>query len=90
MTAAGRAAIEAGKRNGSWSLLDSVEALEEPDDIAAALAANPAARASFDAFPPSARKVVLTWIATAKRDETRRKPVEETVRLAAQNIRANQ
>ena len=90
MTDAGRAAIEAAKRNGSWSLLDSVEALEEPDDLAAALNASPAARANFDAFPPSARKVILTWIATAKREETRRKRIEETARLAAENARANQ
>ena len=90
MTDAGRAAIEAAKRNGSWSLLDSVEALEEPDDLAAALNASPAARAHFDAFPPSARKLILTWIATAKREETRLKRIEETTRLAAENIRANQ
>jgi uncharacterized protein YdeI (YjbR/CyaY-like superfamily) len=90
MTDAGRAAIEAAKRNGSWSLLDSVEALEEPDDRAAALNASPAGRANFDAFPPSARKVILTWIATAKREETRRKRIEETARLAAENVRANQ
>ena len=90
MTDAGRAAVEAAKRNGSWSLLDSVEALEEPDDLAAALNASPAARAHFDAFPPSARKLILTWIATAKREETRLKRIEETTRLAAENIRANQ
>ena len=90
MTDAGRAAIEAAKRNGSWSLLDSVEALEEPEDLAAALNASPAARANFDAFPPSARKLILTWIATAKREETRLKRIEETTRLAAENIRANQ
>ena len=90
MADAGRAAVEAAKRNGSWSLLDSVEALEEPDDLAAALNASPAARANFDAFPPSARKLVLTWIATAKREETRRKRIEEAARLAAENVRANQ
>lgn len=89
MTDAGRAAIEAAKRSGSWSLLDSVEALEEPHDLEAALNASPAARANFDAFPPSSKKLILTWIATAKREETRRRRVEETVRLAARNVRAN-
>lgn len=89
MTEAGRAVIEAAKRDGSWSMLDAVEALEEPEDLARALAANPAARAHYDAFPPSSRKIILTWIATAKREETRRKRVEETVRLAEENVRAN-
>ena len=90
MTDAGRASVEAATQSGTWSLLDSVEALEEPDDLTAALDTTPGARANFDAFPPSARKVILTWIATAKRDETRRKRIEETARLAAENVRANQ
>ncbi len=51
MQPAGLAAIAAAKADGSWSKLDSVEALAVPDDLAAALAAYPAARAHFDAFP---------------------------------------
>ena len=39
MAPAGLAAIERAKANGSWSLLDSVERLEVPEDLAAALAA---------------------------------------------------
>jgi uncharacterized protein YdeI (YjbR/CyaY-like superfamily) len=89
MTDAGRAAIETAKRSGSWTLLDAVEALEEPEDLATSLVANPAARANYEAFPPSSRKIILTWIATAKREETRRKRIDETVRLAAENVRAN-
>ena len=90
MTDAGRAAVVAAKRSGSWTALDSVEALEEPTELAAALDASPAARTNYDAFPPSSKKAILTWIATAKREETRRTRIEETVRLAAQNLRANQ
>lgn len=89
MSDAGRAAVEAAKRNGAWSLLDSVEALELPDDLAAALARNAKAKANYDAFPPSSKKIILTWLATAKRPETRTRRIEETVRLAEQNIRAN-
>jgi uncharacterized protein YdeI (YjbR/CyaY-like superfamily) len=89
MTDAGRAAVEAAKRSGAWTLLDSVEALEEPPDLTAALDASPAARANYDAFPPSSKRLILTWIATAKREETRQKRIEETVRLAADNLRAN-
>ena len=89
MTEAGRAAVATAKENGAWAALDAVEALELPEDLARALAANPKANANYEAFPPSAKKVILTWIASAKRPETRAKRVEETVRLAAENIRAN-
>jgi uncharacterized protein YdeI (YjbR/CyaY-like superfamily) len=86
----GWAAIERAKEDGSWTALDSVEALEVPEDLAAELAANPAAASYFDAFPPGAKKQILWWVASAKRPETRAKRVAETVRLAEQNVRANQ
>ena len=56
MAEAGIRAVEVAKANGSWTVLDNAEALREPDDLAAALDADPAARAGWDAFPPSARK----------------------------------
>jgi len=90
MSPAGRAKIEAAKRDGSWSALDTIEALEIPPDLAAALSANPIAQQHFDAFPRSVRRAILEWIANAKKSETRAKRIEETVRLAAENIRANQ
>ena len=87
---AGQAVIERAREDGSWTALDSVEALEVPVDLAAALAANPKASAHFDAFPPGARKQILWWVVSAKRPETRAKRIGETVRLAEQNVRANQ
>lgn len=90
MTAPGLAKVEAAQRDGSWNALDAVEALEIPPDLAQALAATPAAQAYFEAFPRSVKRGILEWIANAKRPETRAKRVEETARLAAQNIRANQ
>lgn len=82
---AGIAKIEAAKRDGSWTALDAVEALEVPRDLAAALRSS-RARAHFDAFAPSVRKAILGWIATAKRPETRARRIEETARLAAMKI----
>lgn len=90
MTPAGLAKIEAAQADGSWTSYDAVERLEIPADLAEALAANPAARQHFEAFSPSSRKMILWWIASAKRPETRQKRIAETVRLAAQNLRANQ
>ena len=45
--------------------------LDTPADFAAALDADPPARATFDAFTPAARRDYLQWIAEAKRPETR-------------------
>lgn len=90
MHPAGLTKIEAAKADGSWSALDAIEALEIPPDLAEAFAAYPNAADNFEAFPRSVKRGILEWIATAKRAETRAKRVEETARLAAQNIRANQ
>jgi uncharacterized protein YdeI (YjbR/CyaY-like superfamily) len=90
MMPAGLAKVEAAKRDGSWSALDTIEALEVPPDLAAALSANPIAQQYFDAFPRSVKRGILEWIANAKKPETRAKRVNETARLAAENIRANQ
>ena len=90
MLPAGEAVVAAAKADGSWNLLDDVEALVEPDDLRAALDADPAARANWDAFPPSARRMSLAWIVTAKRPGTRARRVTETATLAAQNVRASE
>lgn len=90
MAPTGLAKIETAKQDGSWSALDAVEALEIPADLEAALAANPTAAQYFAAFPRSAKRGILEWISNAKTAETRAKRVEETARLAADNIRANQ
>jgi uncharacterized protein YdeI (YjbR/CyaY-like superfamily) len=89
MTAAGLAKIEAAKLDGSWNALDAVDALQIPDDLAAALSKHKAA-SNFEAFPKSAKRGILEWIGNAKTAATRAKRVEETARLAAINERANQ
>ncbi len=88
MTPAGMAKVQAAKKDGSWSQLDAVERLEVPDDLARALAEDEQAQANFRAFPPSARKMILAWVLGAKRPETRQRRIAETVRQAAQNLRA--
>lgn len=90
MAPAGLAKVEAAKKDGSWAALDAVEALEIPPDLAKALKANKTAKAYFEAFPRSVKQGILEWILNAKKPETRAKRVEETVRLAEKNIRANQ
>lgn len=88
MTDAGRRAVEVAKANGWWTIADSVEDLVEPDDLAGALDASPAARAAWDGFPPSARKQMLWWLVTAARPETRAKRVAKIVAEAEHGRRA--
>jgi uncharacterized protein YdeI (YjbR/CyaY-like superfamily) len=90
MTAAGLEKVEAAKKDGSWNALDAIEALEIPTDLGGALDSFVHAREYFEAFPPSVKKNILTWIADAKKPETRAKRIGETARLANENIRANQ
>lgn len=88
MTDAGRRAIAAAKANGWWTILDSVEDLEEPSDLKAALDRNPRARSTWDGFPPSARKMMLWSIITAARDATRAARIAHVVAEAAAGRRA--
>lgn len=85
MAPAGLAAIERAKANGSWEVLDAVERLEVPEDLAAALDARPPAAANFAAFTPSARKNQLGWVALAVRPETRAERIEKVAEAAARN-----
>ena len=87
---AGLAAIEAAKASGAWTELDDVENLVVPDDLAAAFEAHPGAADRWEAFPPSARRLILRWILDAKRPETRAKRIAETALEAAAGRRANQ
>lgn len=90
MAPAGLSKIEAAKADGSWNKLDDVDALKIPDDLQKALKDFEDAETNFAAFPSSVRRGILEWISAAKNPETRAKRVDETARLAAQNVRANQ
>lgn len=88
MGPAGRAAIETAKTNGTWILLDDVEKLVVPDDLAEAFEEHPGSREAWEAFPRSAKTQMLYWIVTAKRPETRRARVTATAEKAARGERA--
>jgi uncharacterized protein YdeI (YjbR/CyaY-like superfamily) len=57
--------------------------VEVPHDLARALRGAPAAKAAFDGLSYTHRKDYATWVAEAKRPETRARRVEETIRLLA-------
>lgn len=85
---AGRRSVEVAQANGWWTILDSVEDLIEPAELAAALDASPAARAAWDAFPASPRKQMLQWVVTAAKPETATTRIAKIVAEAEQGRRA--
>lgn len=87
MAPAGLAAIERARENGSWTLLDSVERLEVPPDLAAELHAHPPAAVNFAAWPPSVRKQALASLVQARRPETRLARIRKVVDAAERNVR---
>lgn len=88
MLPAGQAVVDQARADGSWTLLDAVEDLIVPDDLAAALDRHEGAREHWDGFTPSARKQILWWIVQAKRPATRAARVEESARRASLGERA--
>ena len=90
MTQAGIKAIEIAKDNGSWTILDDVENLVVPKDLKIALSKNTSSKEFFESQSKSKQKILLYWIVSAKRIETRNKRIAEIVRSAALNKRPKQ
>lgn len=74
------AGVEAGDEVEVTLELDTAPRdVEVPAALAAGLAADPQAKAVFDAMAFTHRKEYARWIAEAKRDETRQRRVEQAV-----------
>tara|TARA_R110002096_G_scaffold153285_6_gene316992 strand:- start:5994 stop:6575 length:582 start_codon:yes stop_codon:yes gene_type:complete len=84
MTKAGFDSVEVAKQNGSWTILDAVEALIIPADLEEALNNQEAAKSYFLSLSKSKRKSLLYWVISAKRTETREKRITEVVLHSAQ------
>jgi uncharacterized protein YdeI (YjbR/CyaY-like superfamily) len=87
MSPAGLAVVARAKADGSWNVLAQAERLEVPEDLATALRMRAPADMHFDAFPASTRRMLLGWIATARRPETRAARITRVAEAAAQNER---
>lgn len=87
MTQAGFERIDTAKQNGSWTILDDVEALIIPVDLEKEFQAKQNAKSYFLSLSKSDKKNILQWLVLAKRPETRQKRVTEIVELADQNMK---
>jgi uncharacterized protein YdeI (YjbR/CyaY-like superfamily) len=89
MTAAGQTMIDLAKKSGTWLALNTVDNLEMPLDLQKHFDKNKTAFKNFQAFPPSSKRIILEWIRSAKRPETRLQRIKQSVELAEKDVRAN-
>lgn len=89
MQTAGASAIQRSKAAGLWDAADEVDALVVPPDLGEALDGLEA-RPAWDALPPSYRRNVLRWIASARTDPTRTKRIIAAVDSTAAGQRLPQ
>jgi uncharacterized protein YdeI (YjbR/CyaY-like superfamily) len=84
MHTAGHAAVDRAKQDGRWEAAYAGQAtVEVPDDLAAALAAEPTALAMFETLSSQNRYAVLYRIGEAKRADTRARRIERFVAMLA-------
>jgi uncharacterized protein YdeI (YjbR/CyaY-like superfamily) len=90
MAPAGLARMEAARQDGSWTLLDEVEQLVVPADLAAALQAQPPAMAFFASLSRTDRRNLLQWLVLARRADTRQRRLAAIAELAARQQKPTQ
>ena len=90
MAAPGLAAVAQSKTLGLWDAYSEVDLLEVPQDLRAALDAQPDAAAFFDAAAPSYRRNVLRWIHSAKRPATHAARIAKTLEASARRAKLPQ
>jgi len=84
MHPAGLAAVDQAKADGRWQIAYSGQAtIEVPDDLTAALDADPPARAMFEILTSQNRYALLYRIDAAKRPATRARRIAQYVEMLA-------
>lgn len=82
MTDAGLVKIKAAKKTGLWNQDGRPQVpLDVPPEFAQALAGNKNASEYFEKLASSYRKHYLGWIAAAKRPETKKRRIDESIAL---------
>ncbi|KHL03493.1 YdeI/OmpD-associated family protein [Sinomonas humi] len=84
MTDAGRAVVDAAKADGRWEAAYAGQASAEvPPDLAAAIAANPAAQEMFEQLTAVNRYALIYRTESVKKPETRAKKIAQFVDMLA-------
>ncbi|GHJ37299.1 YdeI family protein [Streptomyces sp. TS71-3] len=86
----GQAEIDRARADGRWdAAYDSARTATVPDDLSAALTADPAAAAFFETLDGQNRYSILYRIQEAKKDETRARRIEKYVAMLAKGEKPN-
>lgn len=84
MQPSGRAAVDLAKADGRWDrAYVGSAAAELPDDLATAIAADPAAQAMWDVLTRTNRFTLIFKVTSVKRAETRSRNIAATVAMLA-------
>jgi uncharacterized protein YdeI (YjbR/CyaY-like superfamily) len=91
MKPAGKAAIEAAKKDGRWeAAYDSARNAKVPEDLALALKANRRAREFFESLDGANRYAVLFRIQTVKKAGTRSRKIRQFIHMLERGERIHQ
>jgi uncharacterized protein YdeI (YjbR/CyaY-like superfamily) len=86
MQPAGLAEVESARADGRWTAAYAgPRSITVPDDLAAALAANPVAAEFFATLSGNNRYAILYRIGTVKRPETRARKIAQYVQMLAEH-----
>lgn len=86
MTEAGLAMVREAKKNGEWFKDASIKKeFTVPPFMLKALATNKKALDNFNKLASSYKRQYVGWVASAKREETRKRRLEETILLLEKN-----
>jgi uncharacterized protein YdeI (YjbR/CyaY-like superfamily) len=84
MTEPGRAAVEAARADGRWQAAYAGPATRQPpDDLVAAIAAEPDAQAMFEVLTSANRFALIHRVESMKRAESRARKISEMVEMLA-------
>ena len=89
MEEAGYDSIRIAKENGSWTILDAVEALIVPEDLEQSFTNNSGTKEYFESLSRSDKRNILQWLVLAKRPETREKRIQNIIVSAQNNQKPN-
>ncbi len=85
---AGRLAVQCAKESGRWDEVIVVpKGFTLPEELVQSLKGFPEAQRFFEELPPSAQKPFILWVATAKREETRKRRALEAVEILGRGER---
>ena len=79
--------MDDAQASGAWEEMNEVDALMVPQDLEDALTVRGQALGNFTGFPPSVRRNILRWIASARTDATRQRRIDRIASDAQRNVR---